>query len=78
MAAFKTWLANTPLGSAFKSFVAFIIGAAVADWATKGAIDFSSAQTWIIGGFVTVVPSLVAWLNSADTRFGRGSSEPTA
>ena len=69
----QNWLASTPLGSAFKSFVAFLLGAAVADWATSGIIAFDHAQTWIIGGFVTVVPTLVAWLNPADTRFGNGS-----
>lgn len=74
MKSFQNWLANTPLGSIAKSFLAFVIGAAVADWATKGSIDLSAAQTWIIGGFVTVVPTLVAWLNPADTRFGKGSA----
>jgi hypothetical protein len=74
MSSCQNWLANTPLGSAAKSFLAFVIGAAVADWATKGSIDFSSAQTWVIGGFVTIVPPLVAWLNPADHRFGNGSA----
>lgn len=74
MRSFDNWLANTPLGSAAKSFLAFIIGAAVADWATKGAISLTEWQTWLIGGFVTVVPPLVAWLNPADVRFGNGSA----
>ena len=69
----KDWLANTPLGSWLKSFVAFILAAAVADWQTGGAISLVNWQTWVIGGLAATIPPVLAWLNPADTRYGNGA-----
>lgn len=74
----EQWLAASPLGSFVKVFVAWILGAAVADWATSGSIDFGAWQTWVIGALVSAVPILINWLNPADGRYGRGSEAPPA
>jgi hypothetical protein len=75
---FNTWLAATPLGTALKTFVAFALGAALADWATSGVISVAHWQTWVIGALVSSLPAVIDWLNPADTRYGNGSKTPTA
>lgn len=75
MQSFQTWLAESPLATYLKSFVAIIISAAVADWAKVGAISLANWQTWIIAGAVSVAPLLVNYLNPSDSRYGRGKAE---
>lgn len=67
-----TWLATTPLGSAFKTFIAVILAAAVADFATDGSISLAHWQTWVIGGLVSALPPVINWLNPSDDRYGNG------
>lgn len=67
------WLAKSPLGSAAKTFVAFVITAAVADWATGGQIALDNWETWVIGGLGSCIPAIVTWLNPSDQRWGIGS-----
>ena len=69
------WLASTPLGSAAKTFVAVLIGLAVAAWSSDGAITFDAWQTWIIAALVSAIPPVIAWLNPADARWGIGSDK---
>ena len=69
----NTWLATTPLGSAFKTFIAVILAAAVADFSTDGTISLSHWQTWVIGGLVSALPPVINWLNPADSRYGSGA-----
>ena len=73
MNAFATWYAKSPLASTLRVFAAIIIAAAVADWSTKGSIDFTSWQTWLIAGAVSVLPAFTRALNPADDAFGKGS-----
>lgn len=68
-----TWLATTPLGSAAKTFLAFVIAASVADWVTAGSIDLGKWQTWVIGGLASSVPPIINWLNPQFLSYGRGS-----
>ena len=68
-----TWLAKTPLGSAAKTFLAFVIAAAVADWVTGGDIALGNWQTWVIGGLSSAIPPIIAWLDPNDDRWGRGA-----
>lgn len=70
---FAEWLAASPLASALKTFVAVVMTMAIADWSTKGGIDFAAWQTWVIAAAVSAVPMIVNWLNPADTRYGNGS-----
>lgn len=70
---FATWLAASPLGSWAKSFVAFLLAAAVGDWATGGQISLANWQTWVISGLAATIPPVIAWLNPADTRYGKGA-----
>jgi hypothetical protein len=75
MDAFKNWLATTPLGSAFKVFLGVLFGAVILTWSDEGQISFDHWQTWVIGALVVAVPIIINWLNSADTRYGRGSND---
>lgn len=74
MQAFQHWLASSPLATCLKSFIAIIIGAAVADWATDGVISLTNWETWVISALVSVTPTLINFLNPADSRYGVGST----
>lgn len=67
------FLANTPLGTAVKTFVAVLLSAVIASWATDGAISFDKWQTWVVSACVSALPVIVNWLNPADGRYGNGS-----
>lgn len=67
------WLAKTPLGSAAKTFIAFVIAAAVADWVSGGDISLANWETWVIGGLASCIPPVISWLNPSDQRWGIGS-----
>lgn len=69
----ENFLANTPLGTAVKTFVAVVLAAAVADFSTDGSISLSHWQTWVIAGLVSALPVVVNWLNPSDTRYGNGA-----
>ena len=71
----RDWLASSPVGSWVKTFVAVLIGSAVADWAASGSLDLDHWQTWVIAGLVAVGPVVINWLNPADARYGRGSQD---
>ena len=70
---FREWFAASPLASWLRVFAAVILSAAVADWATKGTIDFGSWQVWVISALVSALPTAVRYLNPSDVEFGRGS-----
>jgi len=78
MKQFGAWLAASPWGTALKSAIAVVLTLALADWTTSGSISFGKWQTWLIAAFATAVPVIVNALNSADTRYGRGSAAPDA
>lgn len=71
----SSWLALSPLASWLRTFVAVLLSAAVADWATAGAISLANWQTWVIAGLTSVIPVVVRWLNPADGAFGRDRGE---
>ena len=73
MESFKTWLATTPLGSAFKVFVAYVFGVALIEWTNAGSFVFDNWQVWVIGALGVALVPVVNWLNPSDTRYGRGS-----
>lgn len=74
MEKFTTWLATTPLGSAFKVFLAFVLGAALLTWTQDGVISFDSWQSWLIGALAVAVPIVINWLNPSDPRYGKGKA----
>jgi hypothetical protein len=41
------------------------------DLSNAASVDFSKWQTYVVAGLVSVVPIIIAYLNSADPRFGR-------
>ena len=70
MEKFKMWLATSPLGSALKVSLGFLLTAAVMTWTSTGTIDFGKWQTWVIGALGVGAPIVVNYLNSDDTRYG--------
>lgn len=70
-----TWLAKTPLGSAAKTFIAFVIAAAVADWVSGGDISLGNWETWVIGGLASCIPPVITWLDPKDDRWGRVAND---
>lgn len=71
MDRFLQWLATSPLASALKVGLGFLLTAAVMAWTTTGTIDFAAWQTWVIGALGVSVPIIVNALNPDDTRYGR-------
>lgn len=71
MNKFNTWLASTPLGSAAKVFVSIVLSMAIADFVSKGSINFGAWQTWVIAGLASAIPVVINWLNPQDTRYGK-------
>ena len=67
------WLATSPLATALKTFVAVVLSAAVADFATGATISLANWQTWVIAGLVSAIPVIANWLNPSDSRYGRGA-----
>lgn len=75
MSAVENWLASTPLGSAFKAFVAVVLAAAVADFVNFGNISLGNWETWVIAGLASAAPTVINWLNPQDPRYGKVRSE---
>ena len=73
MTTFQTWFAQSPLASSLRVFVAIIASMALADWVSKGTIDFGAWQTWVIAALASAVPPLLRWINPQDLEFGRGA-----
>ena len=71
MNAFAEWFAASPLASSLRVFVAIVATMAITDWSTKGTIDMTAWQTYVIAGLVSAVPVITRWLNPADPAFGR-------
>ena len=67
----NNWIATSPLASAGRVALAYIIGAMVAKFAEVGSFDFSDYKSWLIGALVVAIPPILRWLNPADTAFGR-------
>jgi uncharacterized membrane protein YgaE (UPF0421/DUF939 family) len=74
MDAFKKWLATTFWGTTLKAFLAIMLTLAIAEWSTAGSLNFANWQAWLIAALVSLGPGMVNHLNSADTRYGRGSN----
>jgi hypothetical protein len=73
MNGFSNWLATTPLGSAFKVFLAYVFGAALLEWTSAGSFVFDNWQVWVIGALAIAIVPIINWLNPNDTRYGRGA-----
>jgi len=71
MSELKTWLAGSPLGSAFKAFLAVVIAAAIADFVNLGNINMMNWETWVIAGLASSTPVAINWLNPSDPRYGK-------
>ena len=69
-----TFLAG-PVGSAVRVALGVILGYLVLDLSEEGTISVSwdEVQTWLAAALVVAVPLIIAAVNPADTRFGKGS-----
>jgi hypothetical protein len=65
----------TPLGGAVRIAIGVVLGYVVLDLQTDGtiSISFDELVTWVAAALVVSIPLLIAYVNPADTRFGRGS-----
>jgi hypothetical protein len=70
MDAFLKWFAVSPLASALRVFVAYVVGNMVAEFAKVGTFDFTNYKAWLIGALVVAIPPILRWLNPEDTAFG--------
>jgi hypothetical protein len=73
MDKFLQWFADSPLASALRVAIAYIVGTMVAEFAKVGTFDFTNWKSWLIGALVVAIPPILRWLNPADTAFGKGS-----
>jgi hypothetical protein len=48
-----------------------MLGAWLLDLADAATVDFANWQTYVVAGLVSLLPVVIAWLNSADPRFGK-------
>lgn len=71
MSELQNWLAKTPIGSAFKAFIAVVLAAAIADFVNVGNISLTNWETWVIAGLASAAPSIINWLNPSDPRYGK-------
>ena len=64
---------TTPFGSACRVALGVVLGYFVLDLSQDGTISVSwdEVQTWIAAALVVAVPLLIAYVNPADSRFGR-------
>lgn len=69
------FLATAP-GSALRVFLSALLGSLSA-WLLNGntfdALSLATAQAWVGLAVATALPILIAWVNPADPRFGKGS-----
>jgi uncharacterized membrane protein YjfL (UPF0719 family) len=72
MKAFEAFLA-TPFGSACRVALGVVLGYLVLDLSNDGTVSVSLDEvvTWVAAALVVAVPILIAYVNPADTRFGR-------
>jgi membrane protein DedA with SNARE-associated domain len=70
-----SFLANNPIGAALRVFAGVVLGYFVLDLGADGEVSVSAddLNAWIAAGLVVAVPIIIALINPADTRFGRGS-----
>jgi hypothetical protein len=73
---FQKFLA-TPIGSACRIAVAAVLGYLVLDLSQDGSVSVSwdELNTWVAAAIVVGLPVVIAAINPADPRFGRGSGE---
>jgi len=60
-----------PVGSWIRVFVAAMLSAWLLDLSNAAVIDFAKWQTYVVSGLVSVLPIIVAFLNTSDPRFGK-------
>ena len=71
---FWKWFAKSPLASALRVAIAFVIGQMVAEFARVGDFDFTNYKSWLIGALVVSIPMVLRWINPQDNAFGRGAA----
>jgi len=67
---FLKWFASSPIASALRVALAFIINNMVADFVRVGNFDMTNWKSWVIGALAVSVPLILRWLNPEDKSFG--------
>lgn len=70
MNEFLRWFASSPIASALRVALAFVINNMIADFVRVGNFDMTNWKSWVIGGLAVGVPLLLRWLNPEDKAFG--------
>lgn len=70
MDTFLKWFATSPIASAFRVALAFVINNMVADFVRVGNFDMTNWKSWFIGALAVSVPLFLRWLNPEDKAFG--------
>lgn len=71
MYSFYEWFASSPIASFLRVFAAIVLSQAVAHFAQVGTFDLSRWESWLIAALVASTPTILRWLNPADS-LGRG------
>ena len=66
-------LLATPVGGMVRIFVGLVLGYLVVALQDHDTISLDSLSTWAGAALVVVIPLAIAYVNPADTRFGRGA-----
>jgi hypothetical protein len=67
MDKFLDWFASSPLASFLRVFAAIVLAQAVNDFVKLGHLEFVNLEQWVIVGLSAAVPTLLRWLNPADS-----------
>lgn len=71
------WLARSPIGAAARVASGLVLGSFVTYLLNGGSlteVSWADAQAWVGAAVAIAAPPVIAWLNPADARWGRGSS----
>ena len=63
-----------PWGSFLRVSAAAALTAWLLDLNGAVTVDFGAWQVYVVAGLVSALPVLIAYLNPADARFGRGAA----
>lgn len=63
----------TPEGGMVRIFVGLVLGYLVVALQNRDSISLSLLSTWAGAALVVVIPLAIAYINPADSRFGRGA-----
>ncbi len=67
---FLKWFAASPVASALRVALGYVLAAMVADFVKVNSFDITNWQSWLIGAIAVATPILLRWLNPQDGAYG--------